>query len=134
MKTVLFISAVFVLGLLSGVIGAPLLADVTLNTPVTKSATSDGVRADKLTITWKDNDETSLSGSFFMLNGGAPIGETTDLNVGIPPTSGAPLFGATGFFIDAGGSPSCTTARTAFLTTTVDIKTQWEAVGNNCFN
>lgn len=114
--------------------GIPATADVPLNTPVMTSVTADGVRAQKLNITWLDNDETILGGPFLMLDGGVPNGETTDLNVGIPPTSGAPIFGATGFFIDGGGSLSCDTARAAFLVTTADIKTKWEAVGNTCFN
>ena len=133
MKTVLTL----ILGALSGIgltIGVPAIADVTLNTPVSTSVTANGVRVKSLNITWLPNDETVLSGPFLMLDGGTPNGETTDLNVGVPPTSGAPIFGATGFFIDGGGSLSCTTARTAFLTTTADIKTKWEAVGNNCFN
>ncbi|KKK61194.1 hypothetical protein LCGC14_3016760, partial [marine sediment metagenome] len=145
----LMIGALMGLGLAAGgaLVSAPVLADVTLNTSLTKTENAQGVRAHKLHIEWKDNGETILGGKVFALDGGVVVDPKaiTDINVNVPSTllpSGdpnpdtSPKFGVSGYALEADTPivPSCQGSRTAILLVTDDIKAKLENFADNCLN
>lgn len=142
------ILATLILGILVGIcatIVGPVLADVTLNTSISKKTDAQGVRGYRLVIQWAPDSnttgETTVSGKVFALDSGiVQPGAITDIDVFIPADTGAagsggpPVFGVTGFYADAGGVASCSGTRTGILASLNSIKADWETFANNCLN